>query len=107
MKKIRVTSVLVILLITVLAISVMPVIAEDKGPITMEMVRDKIRADKKMFVAVNMQLPEADAKAFWPVYEAYQKELQKRQENLEQKELDCAVQNTCSLKKTELYLFAR
>jgi hypothetical protein len=41
----------------------------------MQIVREKIRADKKLFVAENMQLTEAEAKAFWPVYERYQDEL--------------------------------
>ena len=41
----------------------------------MEILRQKIKADKKLVVAANMQLTEAEAKAFWPVYEAYQKDL--------------------------------
>jgi hypothetical protein len=39
------------------------------------LVRDKIQADKKLFIADNLQLTEAEAKAFWPVYASYQKEL--------------------------------
>jgi len=42
----------------------------------MQILRDKIKADKKLVVAENMELTEAEAKAFWPVYEAYQKDLQ-------------------------------
>ena len=42
----------------------------------MEILRQKIKADKKLVVAANMELTEAEAKGFWPVYEAYQKELQ-------------------------------
>jgi hypothetical protein len=41
----------------------------------MQIMRDKIKADKKLVVAANMQLTEAEAKAFWPVYEQYQKDL--------------------------------
>ncbi len=41
----------------------------------MQIVREKIQADKKLFVAANMNLTENEAKAFWPVYESYQKEL--------------------------------
>jgi hypothetical protein len=41
----------------------------------MQIVVEKIRADKKLFIAENMQLTEAEAKAFWPVYERYQDEL--------------------------------
>ncbi|MDV6343926.1 hypothetical protein [Nitrosomonas sp. Is37] len=41
----------------------------------MEILRDKIAADKKLVVANNMSLTEEEAKAFWPVYDAYQKDL--------------------------------
>jgi hypothetical protein len=41
----------------------------------MQILRDKIKADKKLLVAANMELTEAEAKAFWPVYEQYQKDL--------------------------------
>jgi hypothetical protein len=36
---------------------------------------EKVRADKKLLVAANMNLTEQEAAAFWPVYDAYQKEL--------------------------------
>jgi hypothetical protein len=38
----------------------------------MEIIRDALRAEKKVLVAENMDLTEAEAKAFWPVYEEYQ-----------------------------------
>jgi hypothetical protein len=41
----------------------------------MQIVVEKIRADKKLFIAENMRLTEAEAKAFWPLYEQYQDEL--------------------------------
>lgn len=50
-------------------------VAQDKPADNMQIVRDKIQADKKLFVAENMQLTESEAKAFWPVYERYQDEL--------------------------------
>ena len=53
---------------------VVPALSEDKPADTMEIVHEKIRADKKLFVAENMQLTETEAKAFWPVYERYQDE---------------------------------
>jgi len=43
----------------------------------MQILRDKLQGDKKLLVATNMELTEAEAKAFWPVYEAYQKDLHK------------------------------
>jgi hypothetical protein len=41
----------------------------------MQILLEKIRADKKLLVAANMELTDAEAKAFWPVYENYQNEL--------------------------------
>lgn len=38
-------------------------------------VRDELRAEKHRLVTENMQLTESEAAAFWPVYEAYQKEM--------------------------------
>jgi hypothetical protein len=49
--------------------------AQDTPADNMQLVVEKIRADKKLFIAQNMQLAEAEAKAFWPVYERYQDEL--------------------------------
>ena len=48
--------------------------AQDKPADNMQFVVEKIRADKKLFIAENMQLTETEAKAFWPVYERYQDE---------------------------------
>ena len=41
----------------------------------MQILRDKLKADKKVIVAANMQLTDAEAKAFWPIYDAYQADL--------------------------------
>ena len=55
----------------------LPAMAQTKPTASdMEILRGKIKADKKLVVAANMQLTEAEAKAFWPVYGAYQKDLQ-------------------------------
>ena len=50
--------------------------AQDKRADNMEILRDKIRADKKLVVATNMELTESEAKNFWPIYDQYQKDLQ-------------------------------
>ena len=63
----------VFLVITVLAAA--PALAQDKPADNMQVVREKIRADKKLVVAETMGMTESEAKAFWPVYEAYQKDL--------------------------------
>jgi hypothetical protein len=51
--------------------------AQDKPADNMQILRDKVRADKKSLVATNMELTESEANGFWPIYEQYQKDLQK------------------------------
>ncbi|HEY7365203.1 MAG TPA: hypothetical protein VIE37_13945 [Methylomirabilota bacterium] len=64
--------------VVVLALLVaVPTFAQDRPADTMQLVREKVRADKKLLVAQNMGLTEAEAKGFWPVYEGYQQELDK------------------------------
>jgi hypothetical protein len=55
----------------------MPGVAQDKPADNMQILRDKIKADKKLVVATNMELTESEAKGFWPIYDEYQKDLQK------------------------------
>ena len=45
-------------------------LAQEKPADTMQLVREKVAADKKLFIAANMGLTESEAKAFWPVYES-------------------------------------
>jgi hypothetical protein len=59
--------------ITVLIVS--PVLSQDKPADNMQILLEKVKADKKLLVAANMELTESEAKGFWPVYEEYQKEL--------------------------------
>ena len=59
-------------MMTILVVS--PAVSQDKPADNMQILRDKIKADKKLIVAANMKLTESEAKGFWPVYEAYQKD---------------------------------
>ena len=53
-----------------------PGYAQDKSAdMNMQILRDKLKADKKVLVAANMQLTDAEAKAFWPIYDQYQNDL--------------------------------
>jgi predicted outer membrane protein len=56
--------------------------AQDKPADNMQILREKIKADKKLVVAANMELTESEAKGFWPIYEQYQKDLQKINQRL-------------------------
>jgi hypothetical protein len=59
-------------MMTVLALGATALQAQDKPANNMDLVREKIKADKKLVVAEAMALTEAESKAFWPVYDAYQ-----------------------------------
>jgi hypothetical protein len=54
----------------------------DKPANNMEIVHEKLKADKKLIVAKYMEMTESEAKRFWPVYDEYQKDLQKINERL-------------------------
>ena len=41
----------------------------------MEILKEKLKADKKLLVAGNMDLSDAEAKKFWPLYDSYQMDL--------------------------------
>lgn len=62
----------------------LPAFAEDENApaSNMDILRDKVVADKKFVVANNMKLTEAEAKAFWPIYDAYQQDLHQINERL-------------------------
>lgn len=49
----------------------------DKPASNLEIIHEKLKADKKLIVAKYMELTESEAEKFWPVYDEYQKDLQK------------------------------
>ena len=59
-----------------------PAMAQTTSTTNMDILRQKIKADKKLVVAANLQLTDAEGTAFWPVYDAYQKDLQQTNERL-------------------------
>jgi len=69
-------AVFVLALATAVAVFVVsPALSQDKPADNMQILLEKIRADKKLLVAANMELTESEAKAFWPLYQKYQDEL--------------------------------
>ena len=58
------------------------VLAADKPAETWNILRDKLKADKKLVVADNLELTQKEADAFWPVYDAYQAELARLNERI-------------------------
>ncbi len=75
MKKIVNTAVLLIAVLFVTPLFAQSA-AGDKPADNMQILRDKVKADKKLVVAANMDLTESEAKGFWPVYDAFQRDLE-------------------------------
>jgi polyhydroxyalkanoate synthesis regulator phasin len=71
------TILYLVVFLVISALAAVPALAQDKPADNMQIVREKIRADKKLVVAETMEMTESEAKAFWPVYEAYQRDLAK------------------------------
>ncbi len=68
---------------------VTPAMAQDMGAgagggseMNTEILVQKIKADKRLLVASNMDLSDAEGKKFWPLYDEYQKELGQINERL-------------------------
>lgn len=56
--------------------------AQEATQMNMEILKEKVKADKKLVVAANMNLNDAEAKNFWPLYDGYQKELEQINQRL-------------------------
>jgi hypothetical protein len=59
-----------------------PALAQTTSTTNMEILRQKIKADKKLVVAHNLTLTDAEGAAFWPVYDSYQKDLQQANQRI-------------------------
>jgi hypothetical protein len=68
------TGMVIVMVAALLGLGVLAA-AQDKPADNMQILRDKVKADKKLLVASNMELTDSEAKAFWPVYDQYQKDL--------------------------------
>jgi hypothetical protein len=71
---------LVSLLLAGIMFIAVPAIAQQASDTTsadtnLEILKQKLKADKKLIVASNMDLSDAEAKQFWPIYDSYQKDL--------------------------------
>ena len=59
-----------------------PAMAQTTATTNMDILRQKLKADKKLVVAENLKLTDAEGTAFWPVYDAYQRDLQQINQRL-------------------------
>ena len=84
MKNVAITLAVVLPVFVILAFGPGMAIAQEKtaGEANMEILAEKLKADKKLVVAANMVLTDAESEAFWPIYEEYQKELHALTERL-------------------------
>ena len=78
-------------LATLLAMPAPFAAAQDAAIANMEILRQKVKADKKLVVAGNLALTDAEARKFWPVYDGYQAELEKINRRLGQLIADYAA----------------
>jgi hypothetical protein len=53
-----------------------PGMSQSTATTNMDILRQKVQSDKKLVVAQNLNLTDAEGSTFWPVYDAYQKDLQ-------------------------------
>ena len=65
-----------ILLLAAMAMLATSALAQNFGDSNLEILAEKLKADKKLVVAMNMDLNSFEAKEFWPLYDAYQVQLQ-------------------------------
>ena len=65
-------------MLAVAALAAPMAFAEDKAAdvTDMQALRAAVKADKRAFVASTLNLTDAEAKRFWPIYDAYQANLQ-------------------------------
>ncbi|WP_447983144.1 hypothetical protein [Nitrospira sp. Nam74] len=50
-------------------------IAQNVSDSNIDMLMQKIKADKKLLISQNMDLTDSEAEQFWPLYDAFQKDL--------------------------------
>ena len=68
----------------------------------MQALRNAVRADKKALVASTLNLTAAEAKKFWPIYDAYQRDV-----DLANRRRNLALQALIGLDKTPSDLYAK
>ena len=68
----------------------------------MQALRNAVRADKKALVASTLNLTAAEAKKFWPIYDAYQRDV-----DLANRRRNLALQALIGLDKSPSDLYAK
>jgi outer membrane PBP1 activator LpoA protein len=79
-------------------------LAQDKaaGVTDMQALRAAVKADKRAYVAATLALTDAEAKKFWPAYDAYQRTL-----DMTNRQRNRAVEDVVALNKPLSDAYAR
>ena len=64
-------------LIVVMSFTLLISAEEDEPADNMEILKEAVKANKKLVITTNMKLTSTEAGNFWPVYDEYQKQLEK------------------------------
>lgn len=59
-----------------------PLFAQQISTPDMNAFLQRVKADKHLVIALNLNLTDAEGRKFWPVYDAYQKDLERINERL-------------------------
>jgi hypothetical protein len=70
------------LMVAAAILSFSPAFAENAQNTNMQILIDKVKADKKLLIASNMDLTDKESKDFWPLYDGYQKDLEQLNRHL-------------------------
>ena len=66
----------IMLAVVTVTLCLAPAFAENAQNTNMQILLDKVKADKKLLIASNMDLTDKESKEFWPLYQGYQKDLE-------------------------------
>jgi len=72
----------IMLVVAAVTMCLTPAFAENAQNTNMQILIDKVKADKKLLIASNMDLTDKESKEFWPLYEGYQKDLEQLNRHL-------------------------
>jgi len=64
-----------LVMVVMIAVGSWSALAQNQPADNMQIMMEKVKADKKAVVAQNMGLTEGEAKGFWPIYDGYQNDL--------------------------------
>jgi hypothetical protein len=66
--------------IVILSFALLISAEEDEPADNMEILKEAVKANKKLVITTNMKLTTSEAEKFWPVYNEYQNQLEKLSE---------------------------